>query len=112
MGVVHVPDAGMPQRIELCSTDDLAPGDAMKVETPAGDLAVFNVGGAFFVTDDACTHGQASLAEGFVDGEVVECYLHSGQFNVRTGEAVSAPCTAPVKTYPAIVEGGKIFVEI
>ena len=100
------------KRIELCSTDDVAPGNALKLETEGLTLAVFNVGGEFFVTDDLCTHGPGSLSEGYIEGDVVECNFHNGQFNIRTGEVVSPPCMIPIKTYPATVENGKVVIEI
>ena len=102
----------MPNRIELCSTADIAAGSALRVETDDLVLAVFNVGGAFYVTDDNCTHGPGSLSEGYIDDDVVECNFHNGQFNIRTGEVVSPPCMVPIKTYPAIVEDGKVFIEV
>jgi nitrite reductase/ring-hydroxylating ferredoxin subunit len=102
----------MPNRIELCSTAKIAAGSALRVETGDLVLAVFNVGGAFYVTDDNCTHGPGSLSEGYIDDDVVECNFHNGQFNIRTGEVVSPPCMVPIKTYPAIVEDGKVFIEV
>ena len=89
----------MADRIDLCSTADLAPGNAIKVEAGDLTLAVYNVEGEFFVTDDACTHGPGSLSEGYIDGDVVECNFHNGQFNIKTGEVVAPPCMIPVKTY-------------
>jgi nitrite reductase/ring-hydroxylating ferredoxin subunit len=102
----------MPSRIELCGTADIAAGGALRVETGELVLAVFNVGGAFYVTDDNCTHGPGSLSEGYIEDDVVECNFHNGQFNIRTGEVVSPPCMIPIKTYPAIVEDGKVFIEV
>ncbi|HEY2184600.1 MAG TPA: non-heme iron oxygenase ferredoxin subunit [Xanthobacteraceae bacterium] len=102
----------MPSRIELCSTAEVAPGSALRVERDALVLAVFNVGGEFFVTDDACTHGPGSLSEGYIEDDVVECNFHNGQFNIKTGEVVSPPCMVPVKTYVALVEGDKVFIEV
>src|SRR5215471_7089729 len=99
-------------RIDLCGTVDVAPGSALKVETEGLTLAVFNLDGEFYVTDDACTHGPGSLSEGFIEGDVVECNFHNGQFNIRTGEVVSPPCMIPMKTYPATVENGKIVIEL
>jgi biphenyl 2,3-dioxygenase ferredoxin component len=99
-------------RIDLCNTADVAPGAAIKVETGDLSLAVYNVDGEFFCTDDLCTHGPGSLSEGYVDGDVVECNFHNGQFNIKTGEVVSPPCMIPVKTYPATVEGGTVFIEV
>ena len=100
------------QRIELCQAADVGVGTALRVERGDLALAVFNVDGAFYVTDDACTHGPGSLSEGFIDGDVVECNFHNGQFDIKTGEIVSPPCMIPVKTYPASVEGGTVFIDV
>ncbi len=100
------------KRLELCSADDIAPGSALKVEIDDLTLAVFNIDGEFYVTDDACTHGPGSLSEGYIDGDVVECNFHQGQFNIRTGEVVLPPCMVPVKTYPATVVDGKVTIEV
>ena len=100
------------KRIELCSTDAVAPGTALKVEIDDLALAVFNVDGEFYVMDDNCTHGPGSLSEGYIEGDVVECNFHNGQFNIRTGEVVSPPCMVPIKTYPAMVVDGKVTIEV
>ena len=102
----------MSQRIDLCSAADVTPGNALKVETGELALAVFNVGGEFFVTDDLCTHGPGSLSEGYIEDDVVECNFHNGQFNIRTGEVVLPPCMIPMKTYPASVANGKVVIEV
>ena len=108
-----MPDATQStKRLELCSTADVAPGAALKVEIGDLALAVFNVGGEFYVTDDQCTHGPGSLSEGEVDGDVVQCNFHGGEFNIRTGEVVSPPCMVPIKTYPTTVVGGKVTIEV
>ena len=103
--------SGTAKRLDLCATSDLAPGTALKVEIGDLALAVFNVDGEFFVTDDLCTHGPGSLSEGYIDGGVVECNFHNGQFNIRTGEVVSPPCMVPVKTYSVIVIDGRVTIE-
>jgi nitrite reductase/ring-hydroxylating ferredoxin subunit len=102
----------MTTRIKLCNTDDVAVGSALKVETADLVLAVFNLGGQFYVTEDACTHGPGSLSEGYIEDDVVECNFHNGQFNIRTGEVVAPPCMVPVKTYPAVVEDGGVYIEV
>ena len=102
----------MPERLDLCSTSDVAPGSALKVETGDLVLAVFNVGGEFFVIDDTCTHGPGSLSEGYIEDDVVECNFHNGQFNIRSGEVVSPPCMVPIKTYPVEVVDGKVTIEL
>ena len=66
----------VPARMKLCMVNELAPGEALKVELAGLTLAVFNVDGSFHVIDDQCTHGPGSLSEGFLDGEVIECNFH------------------------------------
>ena len=102
----------MTEKVELCGADEVAEGTALKVETHGLTLAVFNVEGQHYVTDDLCTHGPGSLAEGYIEGDVVECNFHNGQFNIRTGEVVSPPCMIPIKTYSTTVENGKVVIEI
>ena len=97
-------------RIALCRTDDVAVGTPIKIETAGLTLAVYNVDGTFYVTDDQCTHGPGSLSEGFLEGEVIECNFHQGCFNVRTGEVVAPPCMVPIKTYPTYVEDGTVYI--
>jgi nitrite reductase/ring-hydroxylating ferredoxin subunit len=102
----------VPPRIELCRVEDVGPGESRKVEAAGLTLAVFNVDGQFYVTDDACTHGPGSLSEGFVEGDLVECNFHQGVFNIRTGEVVQPPCMVPVRTYRTVVEDGRVFIEL
>ena len=102
----------MPPRVELCKVADVAVGEVRRSEAAGLALAVYNVGGDFYATDDACTHGPGQLSEGFVDGDVIECNFHQGRFNIKTGECVGPPCMIPIKTYRTIVEAGHVFVEI
>jgi nitrite reductase/ring-hydroxylating ferredoxin subunit len=102
----------VPTRVELCKADQVAAGTALRVEAAGLTVAVFNIEGQFYVTDDACTHGPGSLSEGYIDGDVIECNFHNGQFDIKTGEVVAPPCMIPVKTYPATVEGGVVFIEV
>ncbi len=98
--------------IKLCAAADVAQDSVIQVEADGLVVAVFNLGGNFFVTDDHCTHGPGSLSEGYIDGDVVECNFHNGQFDIKTGEVVSPPCMVSVKTYPATVEGGVVAIEV
>ena len=99
-------------RIQVCSIGDVAPGEVIKVETSGLTLAVFNLDGQYYVTDDHCTHGPGSLSEGCIDGDNIECNFHQGVFNIKTGEVVAPPCMIPVKTYRTVVEDGAVYVEV
>src|SRR5438045_9697221 len=82
-------------QIELCSTADVAPGMAIKVEQSGLELAVFNVDGEFYVTDDQCTHGPGALSEGFIDGDVVDCNFDQRQFTILHRQVFMTPLTIP-----------------
>lgn len=99
-------------RIPLCKTEDVPVGEARRVETAGLTLAVYHVDRAFYVTDDACTHGPGSLSEGVLEGDVIECNFHGGRFDVRTGEVVLPPCMIPVRAYPTVVEDGLVCIEV
>jgi nitrite reductase/ring-hydroxylating ferredoxin subunit len=101
------------RRIALCRSAEVASGCAIRVEKDGLVLAVFNLGGEFHVTDDACTHGPGSLSEGCISGDVVECDFHNGAFNIRTGAVVQPPCMIPVKIYRTLIDGdGLVSIEI
>lgn len=100
------------RQLALCRGSEVQPGTAIRVEKEGLTLAVFNLDGEFFVTDDACTHGPGSLSEGCIAGDEVECDFHNGAFNIRTGEVTAAPCMIPVKTYRTVVdEEGFVSIE-
>ena len=98
--------------IFLCDTADVEENCGLQVIIEGyPKLAVFHLeNGEFHVTDDTCTHGDASLADGEIDGCEVECPFHAGAFDIVTGEACGAPCTIDLKTYTSIVKDGKVFL--
>jgi 3-phenylpropionate/trans-cinnamate dioxygenase ferredoxin component len=99
------------QLIAACALADLPLGGSFRlaVDPP---VAVFRTeDGAVFAIDDTCTHQDASLSDGWVDGCEVECPLHSSRFDLRTGKVDAPPAKLPVRTYPVVVRDGTIFVE-
>ena len=103
--------AGASTRIDVCATGDVAPGTVLKVEAGDLTLAVYNVEGVFYVTDDHCTHGPGSLSEGYLEGHIIECDFHNGMFDIRTGAVVAPPCMIPIQTYKVVVENDRIQIE-
>jgi nitrite reductase/ring-hydroxylating ferredoxin subunit len=76
-------------------------------------VAVWNVHGTFYATDDTCTHEKYSLADGYMDGFEVECALHWAKFDVRTGAALTLPATRDLIAYPVIVDDdGVVLVDL
>jgi nitrite reductase/ring-hydroxylating ferredoxin subunit len=98
--------------VDLGPAADIPENSVKRFEAGNHVLAVYNIGGEYFATDDECTHGAASLAEGILDGDIIECCLHFGAFNVRTGAAVQAPCSIPLRTYKVELRDGTIFVDL
>jgi 3-phenylpropionate/trans-cinnamate dioxygenase ferredoxin subunit len=95
--------------IPVCAVGDLPDGEAVRVEAEV-PIAVFNVEGAFYAIDDTCTHQDASLADGWLEGCAVECPLHASCFDVRTGEPTGPPAKKPVRTHKVVVEDGQVYV--
>jgi nitrite reductase/ring-hydroxylating ferredoxin subunit len=76
-----------------------------------GEIAVFNLEGRFYATDDRCTHGAASLSRGEIaDGQII-CPLHFGSFDIATGAPVDPPCDVPLRIYALRIEGAELFIE-
>jgi nitrite reductase/ring-hydroxylating ferredoxin subunit len=73
-------------------------------------VALYVVDCEYFATADLCTHGAASLSDGFLDGELIECPLHQGTFNVKTGSPVDAPCSVAVRSFPVKLQDGLLHV--
>jgi 3-phenylpropionate/trans-cinnamate dioxygenase ferredoxin subunit len=97
--------------LRACTVDELDDGDAVKldVEPP---IAVFNVDGEYFALDDTCTHDKSSLADGYVDGDQVECAWHFAKFCIRTGTVLTPPATVSVGTYDVKVDGNQVLVHV
>ncbi len=101
----------MTETIRLCPIDQPVEGEPVEVLAPGlPPLVVYEVEGAFFVTDNMCTHGHARLSDGYHNGFVIECPLHGGSFDVRTGAPKTAPCVVALRTYQAIVEDGWVTI--
>jgi nitrite reductase/ring-hydroxylating ferredoxin subunit len=84
---------------------DLKPGQAQLVTLNGEGVAVYNVDGRFYATQDACTHADGPLSEGDLDGTTVVCPWHGSCFDVTDGRVTCGPATRPVKTFRVVVEG-------
>jgi apoptosis-inducing factor 3 len=82
------------------------------VELEGTPLALYNLGGTIYATHGVCTHALAILAEGFVEDGKIECPLHQGLFDIRTGKALCAPLTEDVQTFAVEVEGDDVLVDL
>ena len=98
-------------KVRVCSTDELKPEQSTRIDVDGTPVAVFNIAGNFYAIEDTCTHEEASLSEGFVEDDEVECPKHGAVFHVPTGEVKALPATKPVATFATVIEGDDLFVE-
>ena len=100
------------QWIDVTATEDVPEDDLIGIDIAGKSIALYRVEGEVFATDNLCTHGNARLCDGFLEGHEIECPLHQGKFDIRNGKAMCAPLTDDVKTYPIKIEGDRVFVAI
>ena len=98
--------------VDAMSTDDLRADDVMCIAVAGRDIAIHAVDGAVYATDNVCTHGHARLCDGFLDGHEIECPLHQGKFDVRSGAPTCAPVTDAIRSYPVKIEGGRVWLAL
>jgi 3-phenylpropionate/trans-cinnamate dioxygenase ferredoxin subunit len=96
--------------IRVCALADLPPGESTRVLAHV-PVAVFNADGDLYAIDDTCTHQNASLSEGWLEGCLVECPLHEASFDLRNGRPTGPPAKLPVRTYPVVVSDDVVFVD-
>jgi len=94
------------------SLASLTEGKPQRIEKNGESICVARVGAEVFAVSDTCSHSEASLSEGDILGFKIECWLHGAEFDVRTGEALTPPAVAPVKSYPVTIDGDSVTVEM
>ncbi|MBM3815495.1 MAG: non-heme iron oxygenase ferredoxin subunit [Actinobacteria bacterium] len=101
------------QWLSAGSESELAPNDVRRRDVGDATFAVVKTGdGTCVVIDGLCTHGKAHLADGFVDGDVIECPKHNGRFNAVTGAAVATPARVAIRTHETRVRDGLVEFRI
>jgi 3-phenylpropionate/trans-cinnamate dioxygenase ferredoxin subunit len=102
----------MPTWIPACAFDDIDDEDVSRFDHAGHTYAVYRVDDKVYATDGLCTHEKVHLCDGLVMEHVIECPKHNGRFDIRDGRALGAPVCVNLKTYPAKVEGGRIFIAV
>jgi naphthalene 1,2-dioxygenase system ferredoxin subunit len=91
---------------------DFAASDAIAVVAAGKEIAIYLVDGTVFATANRCTHGDARLCDGWVEGHEIECPLHQGRFDVRSGAPTGAPAEVALATYPARLAGDRVELQL
>lgn len=103
----------MAEKIRACSTGDIEEEDVLRLDHGDKSLIIIHgPDGNFYATDGYCTHEKQHLSDGLVYEFNIECPLHFGAFDYRTGDPTAAPACEALKTYPVAVEGDDVYVEI
>lgn len=98
--------------VKVAQVDELAPGQAKRMDLAGRSLAVFNVDGRYHALDDACNHRGGPLSEGQVEGDAVVCPWHGAKFSIATGELLGPPGRGAMRSYPTRVNGRDVEVEL
>jgi nitrite reductase/ring-hydroxylating ferredoxin subunit len=102
----------MPGPVPVCAAADVPENSVISREVGDELVAIYNIAGAFYATEARCTHGLADLADGTLEGDVIECGFHFGAFHVPSGKAVQSPCFVNLKTYKTEVKDGQVWVDL
>lgn len=98
--------------IDALAREDVPEGDVIGVKVAGKDIALYDVEGEVFATDNLCTHGAARMSDGFLEGREIECPLHQGRFDVCTGKAMCVPLTENIRTYPVKIENLRVMLKL
>lgn len=100
--------------LKICQVNDVVEDEIKKIVLPNGHaVALYKVEDKVYVTDDICSHGEASLSEdGVIDGFIVECTWHFGKFDIRDGKACAMPCEHPLKIWKSEIRENSIYIEV
>lgn len=98
--------------IDVTSAGDVPEDDVIGIDIAGKSIALYQVEGTIYATDNICSHGNARLCDGFLEGHEIECPLHQGKFDIRNGKAMCAPLTDDVRSYPVKIDGSRVFVDL
>ena len=97
--------------VKVAETGDVGQDETLAVHCAGRPICLYNLGGEIFATDNRCTHGDADLSDGLIlDGATIECPLHEGVFDIRTGAPLKLPCTEALRCHEVRVDAGAIFL--
>ena len=95
-----------------CKLSDIPAGSKRKIVVAGKQIMIANIAGICFAVDDACTHLGCSLTKGALNGPVITCACHGGQFDVPTGKVLASPPKKNVSTYPVKITGDDVMIQL
>lgn len=99
-------------RERACALTDLERDRARRVVVGGVPVAlVLDSSGVVHAIGDTCTHGDISLAEGFVEDGTLECWAHGSKFDLTTGRPLTLPAFEPVPVFDVEISDGDIYLD-
>ena len=98
--------------VPVAKAGEISVGQLKAVEVQGRRLLVCHTEGGFSAIDDTCTHDDGPLADGWLDGNAIECPRHGARFDVTTGKVLCLPAAVGIRTYPVVVEGDDVKVKV
>jgi nitrite reductase/ring-hydroxylating ferredoxin subunit len=98
--------------VTVAKVDFLEPGELMYVEVDDEPVCLINLDGELHAINDVCTHEDASLSDGTIDGDLIECPMHGGSFDIRTGAAASMPVVVAIEKYEVRIVGDEVQIAV
>jgi NAD(P)H-dependent nitrite reductase small subunit len=96
----------------VAAAADVREGEAIAVNVGDLQIALCRVDGTIYAFENVCPHAFALLSDGFIEGIEIECPLHAARFEISTGQCLAPPADRDLVTYPVVVEGDDVLVEI
>lgn len=102
----------MSMGVSVAKASEIPVGQFKPVEVGGKKLLICHTAEGFYAVDDTCTHDNGPLADGFLDGDAIECPRHGARFDVKTGQVVCLPAAVPIRSYAVAVEGDEVKVNV
>jgi len=98
--------------LEVADVAGIEVEDVIRFDHEQKIYCIYRLEDGYYATDGLCTHEEVLLEDGLVMDDEIECPMHQGVFNIKTGEALTPPVCEDLKTYPVKVENGKIYIKV
>ena len=98
--------------VPVAKTNEIRIGEFKPVQVNGRNLLICHTESGFYAIDDTCTHDDGPLADGWLEGEAIECPRHGARFDVKTGTVLCLPAAVPIHSYPVKVEGEEVKVNV
>ncbi len=98
--------------VTVAKAGEIPVGQFKAVEAQGKRLLICHMADGFYAIDDTCTHDDGPLADGWIEGEAIECPRHGAKFDVKTGRVLCLPAAVPINAYEVRVDGDEVKVDV